>query len=74
VYNFVTGERTIIVITSVEIVAQRLIMFSALKQNPVGHRFLDDGEVDTVATRRLVTQNADLHQRGIRKLMPRSDE
>jgi hypothetical protein len=30
-------------------------MFPALKQNFVGHRFLDDGEVETVATRRLIT-------------------
>jgi hypothetical protein len=34
-------------------------MYPALKQNLVGHRFLDDGEVETVATRRLITWNAD---------------
>ena len=31
-------------------------MFPAPKPNLVGHRLLDDGEVDTVATRRLVTE------------------
>lgn len=37
-------------------------MFSLLKQNPGGHRFKDNREVETAATRWLVAQDTDCFQ------------
>jgi hypothetical protein len=49
-------------------------LFSLLRQNIGGHNLKDDHDVETAVTRRLVTQDTDFCQRGIKKLVPRCDK
>jgi hypothetical protein len=53
----VAEEATLIVTVSDEFVAERLSSATEPKQNLDGHSYEDDGSVETVATRRVITRD-----------------
>jgi hypothetical protein len=57
-----------------ESVANDYHLFPAMKQNLVGHRFRDDRDVPTVATRWLITLYTDVCEQAIEKLVLRYDK
>ena len=61
-YNFVAKERTAILIITRRLGGDH--QFPALKQNLYGYRF-KDGEMETVATGRAITNGTDRYQQGV---------
>jgi hypothetical protein len=56
----VTEETTLIVIVSDELFAERLSSAAQPKQNLDSHNYEDDGDVETVVTRRVITRDRTL--------------
>jgi len=64
-YDLVPKESTVMVSTCEELVAERFIMFPALKRRLNSHKFQSDSEMEAAVTQWMITQDTDFRCWGV---------